>query len=118
NYLQTLDWHNDPDVMNNIIQFYQKGRAYESLSGFYVACSQLEINEFRDYEKALGALKEAVKHLMRANIPNKEERVNALNNKIMIVNKFVNAMRLKQDSPDDFVRLCVEIINERDAEVC
>jgi len=57
NYLQTLDWHNDQDIMKNIIQFYTKARAPESLASFYEACAQIEIDEFRSYEKALGALR-------------------------------------------------------------
>ena len=41
NYLQTLDWRSDPDVMKNIITFYTKGKALESLAGFYDACAQV-----------------------------------------------------------------------------
>ena len=44
--------------MKNIIQYYTKAKAFESLAGFYEACAQVEIDEYRDYEKALGALKE------------------------------------------------------------
>ena len=41
NYLQSLDWRNNPEVMKNIISFYTKGRAMESLAGFYDACAQV-----------------------------------------------------------------------------
>ena len=41
NYLQTLDWRSDPEVMKNIITFYTKGKALESLAGFYDACAQV-----------------------------------------------------------------------------
>ena len=41
NYLQTLDWRKDPEIMKNIITFYTKGRALESLAGFYDACAQV-----------------------------------------------------------------------------
>lgn len=41
NYLQTLDWRNDHDVMKNIISFYTKGKALDSLAGFYDACAQV-----------------------------------------------------------------------------
>ncbi len=41
NYLQTLDWRKDPNVMKNIISFYTKGRALESLAGFYDSCAQV-----------------------------------------------------------------------------
>ena len=43
NYLQTLDWRSDPEVMKNIITFYTKGKAVESLAGFYDACAQVSI---------------------------------------------------------------------------
>lgn len=41
NYLQSLDWRKDPEIMKNIIGFYTKGRALDSLSSFYEACAQV-----------------------------------------------------------------------------
>ena len=41
NYLQSLDWRKDPEIMKNIIAFYTKGRALDSLAGFYDACAQV-----------------------------------------------------------------------------
>lgn len=43
NYLQSLDWRKDPEIMKNIINFYTKGRALESLASFYDACAQVGI---------------------------------------------------------------------------
>lgn len=51
NYLQTLDWHGDPSAMKIIVQMYTKAGEMESLASFYEACAQIEIDEFRDYEK-------------------------------------------------------------------
>jgi intraflagellar transport protein 140 len=62
NYLQTGDWHKNPDLMKYIIQFYNKAKAFDHLAGFFDACSTVEIDEYRDYEKACAALKEALKH--------------------------------------------------------
>ena len=42
NYLQSLDWRQNAEIMKNIISFYTKGRALESLAGFYDACAQVE----------------------------------------------------------------------------
>merc|ERR1719174_3394131 len=56
NYLQTLDWHNEQSIMKSIIQYYTKAKEFNSLAGFYEACSQVEIDEYRDYEKAFSAL--------------------------------------------------------------
>lgn len=41
NYLQSLDWRKDPEIMKNIIAFYTKGRALDSLANFYDACAQV-----------------------------------------------------------------------------
>ena len=41
NYLQSLDWRKNPDIMKNIIGFYTKGRALDLLAGFYQACAQV-----------------------------------------------------------------------------
>uniref|UniRef100_A0A673G7I8 Intraflagellar transport protein 140 homolog n=1 Tax=Sinocyclocheilus rhinocerous TaxID=307959 RepID=A0A673G7I8_9TELE len=69
NYLQSLDWRNDPEIMKNIIGFYTKGRALDLLAGFYEACAEVEIDDFQNYEKAYGALTEACKCLTKAKGP-------------------------------------------------
>jgi intraflagellar transport protein 140 len=58
NYLQNLDWHNEPEIMKTIITFYTKAKAMAQLAVFYDACAQVEVDEYRDYDKALGALRE------------------------------------------------------------
>ncbi|CAB4055646.1 IFT140 [Lepeophtheirus salmonis] len=79
NYLQTLDWRNDPEIMRNIISFYTKSKAYDNLSWFYSACSEVEIDEYQNYEKALGALNESLKCLDKSNESfNYEERLREL----------------------------------------
>lgn len=35
------------------LQMYTKAAEMESLASFYEACAQIEIDEFRDYEKVL-----------------------------------------------------------------
>ena len=54
----------------NIVQFklnfYTQAKAFEQLAGFFESCAQVEIDEYRDYEKAKGALNEALKHLKKA----------------------------------------------------
>lgn len=41
NYLQSLDWQNEPEVLRNIITLYSKGKAMDLLANFYVACAQV-----------------------------------------------------------------------------
>ena len=152
NYMQSLDWHNDDgEIMKNIITFYTKAKAFESLSGFYESCSQValspaprclfsasilvrfrtvcslasyairstalaaaaaaaadcvcrhsyhhqvEIDEYRDYEKALAALRESLKYMVKARNANKEERCKQLQQKIYLVDRFVEARKVVKE---------------------
>ena len=46
NYLQSLDWRKEPDIMRNIIQFYSRAKASASLAGFYDSCAQVCVDLF------------------------------------------------------------------------
>ena len=85
--------------MKSIITFYTKAKAFESLSSFYESCSQVEIDEYRDYEKALSALREALKHMVKARAANKEERCKQLQQKIYLVDRFVEARKVTTPLP-------------------
>ena len=88
NYLQKLEWHENPERMQAIILMYKKAKAYEQLSGFYDACAQFEIDEYRAYDKALAALNEAERFLSKGkNIPaqTKQEKLQALQQRIVHV---------------------------------
>merc|ERR1719203_659324 len=103
NYLQSLDWHNDPEIMKNIIQFYIKAKAHDKLASFYDACAQVEIDEYRDYDKASGALRESLKYLAKfvgAGYEN-DPRVIALQNRIAIVDKFAGIRKLAKTDPEE-----------------
>lgn len=54
------------EIMKAIITFYTKAKAVEQLAGFFESCAQVEVDEYRDYDKALGAYQEAVKHLSQS----------------------------------------------------
>jgi intraflagellar transport protein 140 len=51
NFLQTKDWRRDAEILDKIISFYGKARAYDTLAAFYDACAQAEVDEFKNYEK-------------------------------------------------------------------
>jgi len=94
NYLQSLDWRKDPEVMKNIINFYTRAKSMESLASFYEACAQVEIDEFQDYDKAMSALAEAYKCLTRGNVEDTEraeKMVNTFKIKLTIIRKFIEA---------------------------
>ena len=57
--------------MKHIIQFYNKAKAFDHLANFFEACSSVEIDEYRDYEKACAALKEAIKYSDKSTNPQK-----------------------------------------------
>merc|ERR1719389_959693 len=82
NFLQSQNWHNSPQIMSTIISFYQKAKAWESLSNFYDACAQVEIDEYRDYEKALGAMKEAMRQLEKSNADGKEMKLSMMRKRV------------------------------------
>lgn len=41
NYLQSLDWRKDSEIMKNIIMFYTKAKANVLLATFYDSCAQV-----------------------------------------------------------------------------
>lgn len=47
--------------MKNIIFFYTKAKAFDRLAMFYETCSNLEIDDYKDYKKAIMALKDSAK---------------------------------------------------------
>ena len=58
---------------------------------------QVEIDEYQNYEKALGALSEAMKCLTKAkmaDVGTQEAKINFLKRRILLVKKFVQARRL------------------------
>ncbi|KAL5104623.1 hypothetical protein TcWFU_002267 [Taenia crassiceps] len=124
NYLQTLGtWRNDTAVVKLIVQFYTRAKSFSSLSSFYEACAQMEIDEYQSYEKAMGALTEAYKALSRgladtaatseeATGQKLEERLCSIKSQIMLCKKFVDAQLLFEDDPVDALSQCQVIVNE------
>lgn len=116
NFLQTADWHQNPDLMKNIIMFYQKAKAFENLSSFFEACSNVEIDEYRDYEKAAAALKEAIKHMSKANSPDKEYRIETLTGKKNLIDRFIALKDMAETDPVGMVSGCQALLHEPDIE--
>ena len=117
NYLQSLDWHNDSDIMKNIITFYTKAKAFEQLASFYDACSQVEIDEYRDYEKALGALKEASKNIAKATTASATTIAANLQSRIYVLDKFVSARKSMKSDPSTAEQICLGLLNQPGTEV-
>ena len=116
NYLQNLDWKADPDIVKNIVQFYSKAKALDSLAAFFDSCAQVEIDDYRDYEKALGALREAHEWMGKARVADKEAKVASLAQRIAHVEAFVRARKMVKVEPEETVKLCFELLEEASVE--
>uniref|UniRef100_A0A8C3C4F6 Intraflagellar transport protein 140 homolog n=1 Tax=Cairina moschata TaxID=8855 RepID=A0A8C3C4F6_CAIMO len=119
NYLQSLDWRKDPEIMKNIISFYTKGRALDLLAGFYDACAQVEIDEYQNYEKAQGALTEACKCLSKSktrSLPDQESKLTHLQSKMALIKRFLHARRVYSEDPKEAIRQCELLLAEQDLD--
>ncbi|XP_066869199.1 intraflagellar transport protein 140 homolog isoform X3 [Kogia breviceps] len=119
NYLQSLDWRKDPEIMKSIISFYTKGRALDLLAGFYDACAQVEIDEYQNYDKAHGALTEAYKCLSKAKARSpldQEAKLVQLQSKMALVKRFMQARRTYTEDPKESVRQCKLLLEEPDLD--
>lgn len=59
----------------------------------------MEIDEYRDYEKASAALKEALKHLNKSSSHDKEYRLEILNTKKNLIQQFIDMKDLAESDP-------------------
>ncbi|XP_071443964.1 intraflagellar transport protein 140 homolog [Hetaerina americana] len=119
NYLQSLDWQNEPSIMRNIITFYTKGRAQHLLASFYMACAEVEIDEFQNYEKALSALEEAKVCLTRtiskgSNVNSEEVRRKGeeIERRTRLVRHFVEIQRQYKQDPEGAIQRCQILLEE------
>ena len=109
NFLQTLDFkrneasddtgdgtHADSkkSYTSNVINFYTKAKAFAHLAGFHESNAEREIDEFRDYDKALVGLKQALNARQKESAKAEDgdasatNRVHALEQAIGHVSKF------------------------------
>lgn len=93
----------------------------DSLATFYEACAQIEIDEYRDYEKALQAMREAARHAakIKGDDDGRDMRVAAINNRIGIVETFVRAhslIRSAGEGPQQALGLCGQLLQAIPAE--
>lgn len=111
NYLQQMNWRGSMDIMKAIITFYTKAKAFIQLAGFYDSCAQVEIDEYRDYEKAIGALNEALKYLLKDNSRTANDMVALLEKRILLISKFVEAKASKRD-PGKLLAICEALLQD------
>eukprot|EP00796_Vickermania_ingenoplastis_P013382 gene13382-9209_t len=106
NFLQSQSWSTNEKIYRSIIQFYSKAKAYDSLMSFYDACSQMHIDEGRNYPEALKCLEECARTMDNAKGGGKSNAVNEskltmLKARIEIMRSFVHCQQLVESmSPD------------------
>lgn len=118
NYLQTLDWRNNSDIMKNIINFYNKAKAYDLLAMFYNACAEVEVDEYQNYEKAHGALSECMKNLAKA------ERTEVVNSRMIQINRnmdliarFVDVQKMYESNAARAIEACRALLKEENVNL-
>lgn len=111
NYLQQMDWRENVEIMKAIITFYTRAKAFVQLAGFYEGCAQVEIDEYRDYEKALGALNEAIKCLSKDNSRTAIDMLKSLEKRILIIEKFIEA-KFAKNNPNLTVTICEALLQD------
>lgn len=91
NFLQSQSWSSNENIYRSIIQFYSKAKAYDSLMSFYDACSQMHIDEGRNYPEALKCLEECARTMDNAAAGSKSNTIN--DTKLTMVKARIEVMR-------------------------
>ena len=117
NFLQNSDWHSNPDIMRHIINFYTNAKAFDHLAGFFDACAAVEVDEYRDYEKAGDALKEALKFAMKSTTQDKEFKVQQFEAKILLIERFIQAKKLQHSNPGEMMKSFQSLLDDQGIEL-
>jgi len=120
NYLQTLDWRNNASITKNIIQFYTKGKAYDSIAKFFESCAQVEIDDYQNYQEAVKALNEAKKYLEKIKTTddasksiNVERNMMNIDKRISLINQFIKAKECgKNNNIEEMMSICQNLLRE------
>ena len=110
NYLQSQPWQSTPAIYKNIVAFYTRAKAFDSLAGFYDAAAQVQIDEFRNYDKALMTLREAQKTLDKGDMS--AQKKDLLRRRVELVESFSNARGMvKPGEPcPEMVERCQDLL--------
>ncbi|ESL11436.1 hypothetical protein TRSC58_00812 [Trypanosoma rangeli SC58] len=121
NFLQSQNWHTDPNIYKHIVSFYTKAKAFGNLISFTDAFAQLQIDENRNYYEAWRALHECVDLLERNRdavygggaVMVKEEDLRSRRD---VIEQVVRAIKLLADSAADaekakeLIAVCSDLI--------
>ncbi|KAL8008467.1 putative tetratricopeptide-like helical domain superfamily, WD40-repeat-containing [Plasmopara halstedii] len=112
NYLQNLNWRKDADILKNITSFYTKARAFEQLAAFYAGCAQVEIEEYRNYEKAITALQEAVQVSSKSRAAGKDALLKRYEKRILLIEQYIVARQQAKHNPMGVIDIVTKLLQE------
>jgi intraflagellar transport protein 140 len=119
NFLQSLDWNDNPDIIKLIVTFLKKAKAYDNLSNFYSLCATVEINDYRNYEKALEALNEAktvLKNELAKEMTDEEKQKvltkdEELEKKVTLTKLFLHTCSIRKNQAQEALKECTELLS-------
>jgi intraflagellar transport protein 140 len=112
NFLQNSDWQNNPEIIKNITAFYTKAKKWDALANFYVNCAMLEIDEYKNYDKALTALDVAKKSAEKGA---DDSRAIAIEERMRLIQSFIEGRNMLRSSPEDGIQRIREVIRDRNS---
>jgi intraflagellar transport protein 140 len=113
NFLQSLDWIENDEIVKIIVNFYTRAKAYLNLANFYELIANVEINEFRNYEKSVVLYQEALNALekFKDDEDKKISKMNNLINKIKVTKLFLHVMSIIKSNEEESIKLCNDLLN-------
>lgn len=106
NYLQSLQWTEDPALYKTIVAFYTKAQAFEYLSSFYDYCAQMEIDELQSYKNAARTLRKAKAAIEQmADTPQRAKLARSVELKVNICEQFAHIQELYEQNPQQAVKM-------------
>jgi intraflagellar transport protein 140 len=113
NFLQSLDWNDNEELVKTIVSFFTKAKAYINLANFYELFASVEINEFRNYEKAMVLYQEAINAIEKSkeDEEKKNQKNTVLQNKIKITKLFVHVTSIAKTDTDEALKICNQMLN-------
>lgn len=97
NFLQNLDWQNKPKLIKYIVTFYTKAKRYDAAANFYVGCAMLEIDEYKNYEKALKAIEVGKKHAEKGS---DTSLISKMEEKVRCISEYISAKEKLKSDPE------------------
>lgn len=95
--------------MKYIAGYYKKAKRFDYLANFYSSCAMLEIDEYKNYDKALNAIKVARKH---AESGADTSLIASLDEKIVLLQKYIDGKAMLTAGDSSGVAVMREIVDD------